>query len=142
MNLLEQFVGAFYWTEQSLAQGLKGTAWPSKNRAQALTCLAIADDEESAPAIARRIGVTRQRVHQLLTELQQQDLIELIPNAKDKRMLVIRFTSAGKELKKQAEEVMLRCEHELGKRIGPDLLRQMKQALAQDWGQPVDSEET
>lgn len=83
--------------------------------------------------VARKLTVSRQAVHKLVTELIKMQLLVLEPipgNARDKR---IRFTPEGEALKKAAALALLKLEQEVETAIGRENLQILKNLLSRSW---------
>ena len=87
----------------------------------------------SLPELARRLAISRQSLHETISTACQHGLVELVGDAKNKRIRIARFTEAGKRMSKAATQVEVRLERELEARIGGDKLKALKQILSMDW---------
>ncbi|AKF10283.1 MarR family winged helix-turn-helix transcriptional regulator [Sandaracinus amylolyticus] len=77
--------------------------------------------------LARRAGVSKQAIHQLVSELEELGLVERAPDPEDARATRVRFTSKkGRSLLDELGEV----ERELEQAIGKERMRALHDALA------------
>lgn len=79
--------------------------------------------------IARRIGITKQAVGQLVAELGEMGVVELLPDPKDRRAKLVRFTSKGTAAIRHGLDVLRAIEAELGARIGEGQMRTLHRTL-------------
>jgi DNA-binding MarR family transcriptional regulator len=84
--------------------------------------------------LAERIGVTRRRISQVAAEGVKQGVLELVADADDKRVLLVRMSPAGQQMADAAIASMHRIEAELARRIGRRQLETLIALLALDWG--------
>jgi DNA-binding MarR family transcriptional regulator len=76
--------------------GLTSARW------QVLGAITLAQRPLTVPQIARRMGLTRQSVHETVKRLVESGLVELMPNADHRRSSLVRLTDLGE---KQYEEM-------------------------------------
>ena len=84
--------------------------------------------------LARRLGVTRQAVNELVRGLERQGLVELIPDPSDRRAKLVRPTVDGRRSIEVAVEVFAALETRLELQIGARWVAELRRALAADWG--------
>ena len=140
VNLDQLFVRAFYWMDEGLQQNIRRRGGPSITHSQSLIIMSIGEGITRPSAIAERLGVSRQAIHQSLRELINVELVELVPDPDDGRAKLARLSKTGAPIQLMALEILGQLEIELGERIGKRRLHQLRSALEQDWGDPVDLE--
>ena len=79
--------------------------------------------------LARRLGVTKQAVGQLVTDLEDMGALERIDDPQDGRAKLVRFTRAGLEAMHHGLAVLRGIEQELEQVLGKRRMRQLHQAL-------------
>jgi DNA-binding MarR family transcriptional regulator len=79
--------------------------------------------------IARRIGITKQAVGQLVADLAARGVVELLDDPADGRAKLVRFTAAGTTAIRHGLEVLRSIEAELGAEIGEQNMRALHRAL-------------
>ena len=79
--------------------------------------------------LARRLGVTKQAVGQLVDDLEQLGVLERVDDPGDGRAKLVRFTRAGVEAIHHGLSVLRQIEQELEQVLGPRRMRQLHQAL-------------
>lgn len=129
---------AFYWMDESLQNQLKAAGLPQASRSQSLLMTNIADGVTRPAELARRLGISRQAIQQLLADMQERGLIELVPDPKDKRAKIVRYSMHGRDFGKSVMRALERIDVELELRIGAQSLQELRQVLVdRDWGEPL-----
>jgi DNA-binding MarR family transcriptional regulator len=91
----------------------------------------------SLSALARRLIVSRQAVHQMANEAVRHGLIELVDSPTNKRVRLVRFTPKGEAMFACGTRTLERIEQELVERIGAEDVETLRRILAKDWDGPV-----
>lgn len=94
---------------------------------------ALRGEELTISDISRRLVVSRQAVHKIISHLTKRKLLKLEAiegNARDKR---ITFTQAGEKMKKEAESKLRELEQEVKAIIGSRNFQLLKSILKQEW---------
>ncbi|MEU1710382.1 MarR family winged helix-turn-helix transcriptional regulator [Streptomyces sp. NPDC005706] len=81
-------------------------------------------------------GVTRQTAHQAVHGLIGMGLLEQTPDPASARRRLIRLTAEGQRVHERAQATIEVIETLLVDRIGPSLVRALRDALTADWGVP------
>ena len=84
--------------------------------------------------LARRLGVSRQAVNELVAGLERLELIEKVPDPTSGRSKIVRPTTLGEESIKVALGTFDRLEHELRSQIGNLSVDVLREVLEADWG--------
>jgi DNA-binding MarR family transcriptional regulator len=79
--------------------------------------------------LARRAGMTKQAMGQIVDDLQRLGYIERTPDPDDGRAKIVRFTRAGLDFVNDAAEVMARIWDEYAALLGGDELERLQQTL-------------
>jgi DNA-binding MarR family transcriptional regulator len=79
--------------------------------------------------IAKRIGITKQAVGQLVADLEGMGVVELVADPDDGRAKRVRFTSKGMAGIRHGLDVLREIEAQLGERIGDKQMRALHRAL-------------
>ena len=136
--LMSGLLHAYYWMDESLQAQLQAAGMPPLSRTQSQIMTNIADGVNRPSEMARRLGISRQAVQQLLSDLQQRELVELIPDPADARAKVIRYSSHGQKIAKVTIKALERIDAEIEARLGAQALQQLRQLLVEsDWGEPL-----
>lgn len=83
-----------------------------------------------ATEIARRMGISKQAVGELLDEIEAFGVIERIPDPTDGRARIVRFTERGRAGLLVGLGVLAGIEAELAARIGADTVARLKADLS------------
>jgi DNA-binding MarR family transcriptional regulator len=78
--------------------------------------------------------VSRQAIHQTIAELQELDLVELVPDPTHGRAKLLVLTERGRENLAAALDAFDELERELARRIGPEKVETLRAILEEDWG--------
>jgi DNA-binding MarR family transcriptional regulator len=99
--------------------------------------LLIGEGFRRRSAIAERLGVSRQAVHQSLKDLIDLEVVELVPDPRDGRAKLAQLSRKGAPIHRKARKILEKLEAELGSRIGNQRVTTLRKVLEQDWGEPV-----
>ena len=89
----------------------------------------------SMSALARRLAVSRQAVHQTVAEACRRGILELVEHDSDARLRNVRFTERGLEMKRSAARAAREVEAELERRLGADDVAALRRILEHPWGE-------
>jgi DNA-binding MarR family transcriptional regulator len=79
--------------------------------------------------IAAALGVSKQAISQLVSELEEMKVVERVPDPTDGRAKLVRFTPAGREGALEGLVVMAELEREISAALGQDEVRSLRDAL-------------
>lgn len=97
--------------------------------AQARIAQRIADDGSRLVDLAEQAQVTKQTASVLVAALEREGLVERVPDPRDGRARLIRFTVKGQAAAERAREVVLGIEQEWNEHLGPQLASALREAL-------------
>ena len=83
----------------------------------------------SASELARRAGMTKQSMGELIADLEGKGYLERRPDPRDRRARVVVLTQAGKDVDRAADEIIGRIERTYAKRLGDRAFRELKTLL-------------
>lgn len=135
--LIDLSLRAYRWFQDGLPTRLEEAGWPEITRAQSNLFGHLGREGTRPSELARRIGVTRQAVHQTAQELIELGFVELAPDPTSRRAKLVVLTPRGRELVTEARAILRDLENELARRIGRKSVTELRRALEADWGQPV-----
>lgn len=135
-NLAALLVRAFRWFEQGLADDPDTAHLPRLSGTQFMTLASLDRAGTSIAELARRVGVTRQAMHQQIGEMQRAALVDLVESDRDKRVKLVKLTLLGRTLDQKAAAAIYGLERELARRIGNEAVAVLKTHLSSDWGGP------
>lgn len=123
-----------YWFDDALQSALRQHGWDIVTRSQSLLFANIASGEYRQSRLAKNLGVTRQAISQMLSELEQRGLVSLDVDPEDRRARIVRFSKSSAQLRDAASSVLDQLEAQLKQRLGAEVYNTMRQGLAMDWG--------
>jgi len=135
-SLPARLLAAADWFNESLSTAMEAAGWPFLSRSQSLLFVSIDDDGTRPAELARRVGITRQSMQQLLRKLGDHGLIAIDADPADGRAMIVRLAPRAHLLGRDAAIISARLETELARRIGAETFAQLHAALEADWGQP------
>jgi len=135
-SLPARLLAAADWFNESLSTAMEAAGWPFLNRSQSLLFVSIDDDGTRPAELARRLGITRQSMQELLRKLRDHDLIAIDVDPADGRATIVRLAPRAHLLGRDAAIISARLEAELARRIGAETVTQLHAALEADWGDP------
>jgi len=135
-SLPARLLAAADWFNEGLSTAMEAAGWPFLNRSQSLLFVSIDDDGTRPAELARRLGITRQSMQELLRKLRDHDLIAIDVDPADGRATIVRLAPRAHLLGRDAAIISARLETELARRIGAETVAQLHSALEADWGEP------
>jgi DNA-binding MarR family transcriptional regulator len=87
----------------------------------------------SISTLALRLAVSRQAVHQVVTEACRRGILELVLDDSDARLRKVRFTEKGRTMKRAATLAVREIEVELERRIGAQDFATLRRILESCW---------
>lgn len=128
---------AFSWFDASLLRTLAARGWPQLTQAQSLVMAHVPPEGTRSSELARRIGVTRQAVHQTIRELAAVGLVRLEVDATNRSAKLVGLTGKGRANVAAALSAFEDLEVALAARLGAAHARALRRALEVAWGEPV-----
>lgn len=83
--------------------------------------------------LARRLKISRQAVHQLVTEGVDSGFLELLNSPTDKRIKMVQFSDQGKKMAEVALQEIDQAEEDLKAVLGAENVIQLRKILEMDW---------
>ncbi|MDR5730258.1 MAG: MarR family transcriptional regulator [Terriglobia bacterium] len=138
-HLMREALRAFYWLDDSLQAVFAEHGWPKQSHAQSMVVLALGEGIDRPIDIARRLGISRQAVHQMLTIMSERGMVVITQDPNDRRNSIVDFSPSAKEIRKKANTIMLQLERRVSQRLGHATFEALVDALNADWGPPIKS---
>lgn len=135
-NLARLLLERFRWFDEALLAALDARLDVRLTSAQSLVFAELPIAGARQADLARRLGVTRQSVNELVRGLEAQGLVEVLPDPDSGRSKLVRPTALGKRSIKVATQTFERLETELRDGIGDRDVDQLRRVLDADWGRP------
>ncbi|MGH8924781.1 MAG: MarR family winged helix-turn-helix transcriptional regulator [Acidimicrobiia bacterium] len=141
-NLARLLLDRFRWFDQALLMALNERMNLKLTSAQSLLFAELPLKGIRQADLARRFGVSRQAINELVQGLERQDLVEVVPDPDSRRSRLVRPTARGRRSVRLALETFTQLETELRTRIGDRPVDQLRRALVSDWGDPLERSST
>jgi DNA-binding MarR family transcriptional regulator len=136
--LIRGLLDAYYWMDESIQNHMLAAGYEPLSRSQAMIMINVAGGVRRPSDLARKLGVSRQAVHQLLADMDERGLIDLRPDPEDARAKEVHFSRRGTGMHLVAVEAQRKVQEELEKRLGRKALDDLNRALLDtDWGAPL-----
>lgn len=81
--------------------------------------------------LARRVGITKQAVGQLVDELVQLEALEVVPDPEDRRARRVRFSQRGLQAIGHGLRILGALEGEITERVGSKKMKVLQQTLSE-----------
>lgn len=136
-NLAYLLLSRHRWILRGLHQRLQEVRrLPELGISQMLLMASV--DAEGTPLaeLARRLGTSRQAVHQAVQGLVRLDLVELVADARDRRTRRARLTAKGRRIDRKVVATIHELERALQARLGAKRVAALRAVLEMDWGEP------
>ncbi|MEU1042958.1 MarR family winged helix-turn-helix transcriptional regulator [Streptomyces sp. NPDC005551] len=135
-NLPQLLTEAKRWFDDALMASMESAGEQPVSTAQASVFAMLDAEGTTVSELARRIGVTRQTVHQAVHGLIAMGLLQQVPDPGSARRRLIRTTAEGQRVHERAQAAIGVIESALADRIGGAGADALRQALTADWGPP------
>ena len=133
-KLLLNMLRAVYWYCDALQDNLEAQGYRRTSRAMAFVLFNIAQGEHRASNIARNLGISRQAVGQMLTELKNRNVIAVCEDPGNRRSRIVDFTSEFAEEGAACAEILTKLDADVSACVGKGAFQAMERALSKDWG--------
>ena len=136
-NLGQLLLGGFRWFDHSLRTSLAAAGWPQLSLAQSLIFAYLDGDGTRPSELARRMGVTRQAIHQSVGGLVEMGLLRYEPDPTHGQAKLIKLTDQGRDNVAAAVAAFAAIEADLADRVGRTAIIDLRRALEAEWGEPA-----
>ena len=127
--LMLDLMRTYLWFDEQLRSRLAERGWGAVSRSQSLVLTHIANGVSRASRIAENLGVTRQAMSQLLSDMESRGLIELQPDPFDRRAQLVLFAPGGAAIREDAQQTLRELERDMEEALGSDRMRDLREAL-------------
>jgi len=136
-HLMRWTLRAFYWLDESLQNIVEDAGWPRFSHTQTMVILAIGEGVTKSSDLGRILGISRQAIHQVITELISKGLVVIKDDPDDKRSKILGFDHGADTLRLLTYNAVERIEREVEERLGKKAFKAMIDGISADWGAPV-----
>lgn len=99
-----------------------------------IAVLQYPDPDGSRPSeLAERAGISKQAMNQLLQSLEQLGYIQRVPDERDRRARIVRFSKRGRSAWNKIYEILVEIESEWRATLGATHFDQLKGLLYEVW---------
>lgn len=134
MGVFAGLVAAVDWYDNSLQSIMASKGLRVVNRGQAMMLVHIVSGTTRPSDIAREMRTTRQHIHGMAKGLIDDNILRLIPDPDDGRSRQYILSENATALRGKVLEILDYLNDKLANRIGKDTVRDLRRALASDWG--------
>ena len=127
-------MNGFRWMDASFVELLADQGWRQIPKSYSLVFPHLLEGGVRPAEIARRAGVSRQAIHQVLRDLRKKGLVEVRPDPTHRRAKLVFLTALGRRFDDAVEEAASRMEESLADRIGANTVNSLRTALEAEWG--------
>ncbi|MEN0106873.1 MAG: helix-turn-helix domain-containing protein [Pseudomonas sp.] len=134
LPMVADLLKACYWFEDALRKNQEAHGIPTVTRAQAFLLANIGNGEHRAARLARTLGISRQAISKMLSELIEQGVLETVPDPDDARAQLVVFTAQHLPTQLATISILFQLEKELEQKFGKKKLEVIRSVMAEDWG--------
>lgn len=128
----------FCWLDEGLQARLHARGWPDVSRSQSMVMTNIVSGIVRPSDIARNLGVSRQAIHKTITQMAALGIVDMAPDPKDRRHMIVSLTETGARMRRDAQRAMDALTAQLAERLGQDRFDALLETLEADWGDNIE----
>ena len=129
-------LNATYWFDDAFQLNMEEMGFARMTRMESFVIVNIAAGEQRAIEIARKLGVTRQAISQILKDFEERGWITVRQDPTDRRARIVSFSDPFAKHGRMCAQIVRGLVRELEGRIGTKAVDAFRSALAADWGEP------
>ena len=133
-NLAFLLLNRYRWFQRQLQPFLERMGVPELTTTQQMIAPYLDPEGTSISELARRVGVTRQAIHQTVNSMVKAGFVDVVPAPHDKRLKLVRLSKLGHRVDREAVREIHRLEAALSERLGKKTVATLRKALEEDWG--------
>lgn len=119
--------------EEKLALEREISTYKHLTDAQSRILATLRGENLSISEVGRRLSISRQAVHKIVSQLVKEDILALTPAPENNRDKVIIFTSNGALLKETANKALKKIDDEVRQKLGEKDFSFLKSILSKEW---------
>lgn len=123
------FVQIMYLNGLLMEKGDEMASVAGQTAARWRVLASIEDEAKTVAQMARDLGLARQSVQRIVDSLADAQLVSFIENPKDQRADLVVLKAAGKKALKAIQTRQIQWADQLGKKIGPKVLKEIQSSL-------------
>jgi DNA-binding MarR family transcriptional regulator len=121
------------WIEETLMQQAEKNGYGYISPATARLYSYLSSTPVTMSALARQLKVSRQAVHQLVSEGVTAGFLELCNDPQDKRVKLVKFSEQGQQMSRVALNELHKIEQQLIEHLGEAQVDQLRKVLEMPW---------
>ncbi len=122
------------WWIDAMAENTKALGIPTLSRSQAMLCAHIGLGEHRPIRLAEALGITRQAVHLVISQLVDLGIVTVRDDPNDRRATIVELTAPFTGDSDDYQRVMQALEEYLEERFGADDFATFRKIAIADWG--------
>lgn len=125
------------WIEETLMKHAEKNGYGYISPSTARLYSYLGPEPVAMSDLARQLKVSRQAVHQLVTEGVNAGFLELCDNPQDKRVKLVQFTVQGRKMSAVAQRELQQIEQQLAQHLGAEQVATLRKILESSWPNDV-----
>lgn len=135
-TLVTGMLSGVYWIDEAVRQTMEALGMQTWTRTQGFLIINVLFGERRPSRLAKRLGVSRQAVGQLISELVQMGHLTTGPDPDDSRAVRVDVSPSSATVGRVTVAAVHAMEDYLAERLGPERLHVVREFLQMDWGLP------
>ncbi len=123
------------WWIDAMAENTKALGIPTLSRSQAMLCAHIGLGEHRPIRLAEALGITRQAVHFVISQLVELGIVKVRDDPDDRRATIVELTAPFTGDSDDYQQVMHALEAHLEERFGAEDFAIFRKIARADWGE-------
>ncbi|WEK44835.1 MAG: MarR family winged helix-turn-helix transcriptional regulator [Candidatus Sphingomonas colombiensis] len=137
IELIIHLFQRFCWLDEGLQARVHDKGWPDISRAQSMVMVNIVSGVRRPSEIARRMGVSRQAIHNTIAQMVEKEVVTLEDDPDDARHKRLMLTPFGEQMRGDAQAAMSELIAQITAKVGQERFDMLLETLAADWGKSV-----
>ncbi|ARG97083.1 MarR family winged helix-turn-helix transcriptional regulator [Legionella micdadei] len=119
--------------EERLANEREKSSYQHLTGAQSRILATLRGENLTISEVGRRLGISRQAVHKIVSQLVNEGILSLEPMPENNRDKIIVFTEKGVVLKETAKKALKKLDDEVKEKLGDKDFELLKEILSKPW---------
>lgn len=132
-NLKQLLLERADWFAREIMKGVKRSEHAYITPAQSRLLAHMGGKPMNMAEIARRLAISRQAVHKTVGELARRGILEVTDDPQRGNSKLVRYTDKGRLLNRAGAQIIQRIEDDIGERLGPARVKELKRLLSEPW---------
>ena len=132
-NLKQLLISRNDWFAQQIMQRVRLSENAFLTDAQSRLLAHMGGKSMSMAELGRRLAISRQAAHKMVTELCRRGILELRDDPARGNSKIVAYTARGREINRNGARIIEDIEQRLVLKLGAERVAQLKEILGQDW---------